>query len=146
MNPNRKLYGRITIGGTRSSLGYAEFSELMMRATHVYIKAKWSGNISVLLEVSQDQLPEQSIQSEEERLNNEFFSQMQPLDSESPYEGLTMGQIAEAMDSDEYKAYALVASHPEKRLGLTQRDLERLQLEYVQRFPLVAVHIPVWVD
>lgn len=150
MNLDRKLFGRVTLNSQTVSLGHAPIIELAKRLIEQYRLAKSpnSGKVSILVEISHEQLSAAGLLSDEQRLMNEFNQLLSTSsqDEETDWPGITMSRVAEVSSTPEFQAYQLIATNPNKRLGLTALQIERIKLAYFAIAPDCAPHFPTWVD
>lgn len=148
MNLDRKLYGRLTIGKTQISLGFADPVELCRRLLEQYRTHKSSSsNISVIIEWSSEQLAA-SLLSDDQRVIHEFNQLMTLSSPDDPtdWPGITIGRVAEVSVTPEYQAYNLIATHPDRRIGLTHEEIEAIKRAYFEAYPDCAPHFPKWID
>ena len=145
MNPDTPLFGRITIGSNRTSLGRSAISTLMIRAMEQIRKARHRDDLVIQIEISPARLPDSTTFDRQALLELQVAEQtVVDPSSESPFPGITVGEVADAMSSPEYEAYAEICD-PVKRQGLGQATLEKIQADYVSKFPMCAMHFPRWI-
>lgn len=147
MNPQRSLYGRITINSKRTDLGFATLSAMFIRAAQVYQATQSkSSDLSVVLELSGVKLPDSSIMNREAMVEQSLAAQIvtDPTE-ESPFEGITMGRVQEVMMSPEYASYSEICL-PDNRIGLLPEEVAACKSAYVEAFPDCAPHFPKWID
>lgn len=147
MNPQRSLFGRVTINGKRTDLGFATLNAMFIRAAQVYAATQSRGSeINIIIELSAAKLPDSSILNREAIIEQSLVAQIiTDPDEESPFEGITMGRVQEAMASPEYQAWAQLCQ-PDNRIGIDQDEIIRIADAYRSRFPDCAPHFPRWVE
>ncbi len=147
MNPQRNLFGRITINGKRTDLGHTTLSTMFIRAAQVYNSTQSrSPDINIILELSGAKLPDSSIMNREAIIEQSVAAHIvTDPNEESPFEGITMGRVQEAMASPEYQTWAHYCL-PDNRLGVTSGDIVSAEAAYIERFPDCSPHFPKWVD
>lgn len=147
MNPQRTLFGRISINGKRTDLGHATLSTLFIRAAQVYNSTQSrSPEINLTIEVSHAKLPESSIMNREAMLEQSVAAQIitNPND-ESPFEGITIGRVQQAMASPEYATWYQYCQ-PDNRIGIPDADIINAEARYIEAFPDCAPHFPKWIE
>lgn len=147
MNPQRTLFGRISINGKRTDLGHATLSTLFIRAAQVYNSTQSrSPEINLTIEVSHAKLPESSIMNREAIIEQSVAAQIiTNPDDESPFEGITIGRVQEAMSSPEYAAWYQYCQ-PDNRMGVDPVLVNLARENYIIAFPDCAPHFPKWID
>lgn len=147
MNPQRTLFGRISINGKRTDLGHATLSTLFIRAAQVYNSTQSRNpEINLTIEVSHAKLPESSILNREAMLEQSVAAQIiTNPDDESPFEGITIGRVQEAMTSPEYAAWYQYCQ-PDNRIGVGPAEIHNSRIRYRLKFPDCAPHFPKWID
>ena len=150
MNLDRKLFGRVTIDSKPISLGHATIVDLAKRLIEQYRLARASpnGKVSILVEISHDRIPELGLLDEEQQLLRQFNSMLNEssLDEPTDWPGITMSRVVEVSAMPEFEAYKLLATNPNKRLGLTQLQIERIREAYRRAAPDCFEHFPKWID
>lgn len=145
MNLKRPLFGRITIGTTRSTLGKAEVSTMFVRAVEQMRKSRNDDGV-VLIELSFAPLPDTTKLDRVTMLEQEFANNItSDPDAESPFPGITIGRVTEVMESAEYLAYEALCD-PEHRAGVSQDHIDLVRQRYHDRFPDCFEHFPKWID
>lgn len=146
MSPDTPLFGRITIGSNRINLGRGGFSLLMTRATEQLQKHRVGDDTVIQIECSRNRLQDATTFDKLQVIEQQLGAQIvTDLDSESPFPGITIGRVAEAMASPEYTAYEAICD-PHKRMGLTQGDVEDIRGRYELLFEDCFPHFPKWID
>lgn len=146
MNPTRSLFGRLTLNGKRTDLGFAPLNTLFIRAAQTYASTRSNGDVNLVLEVSGAKLPDSSILSREQIVEQELVRHIETNpDEESPFEGITMGRVAEAMSSPQYAAWAELCL-PDKRMGVADDLIDACRDAYREAFPDCFPHFPKWVE
>ena len=146
MSPDTPLFGRMTIGSNRINLGRGGFNLLMVRATEQLQKHRVNDDTVIQIECSRNRLQDSTTFDKMQVVEQQLASQViTDMSAESPFPGITVGRVAEVMMTQEYISFEAICS-PDKRLGLTMRDVERIQLAYFQAFPDCAPHFPKWID
>lgn len=145
MSPDSKLYGRLTVGANRSSLGHAPLNVLLVRASQEIQKAKHREEMIITLEMSPSRLPDSTVFDKAAVIEQQLSSSIiTDADAESPFPGITVGRVAEVMMSPEYVAYESICE-PEKRMGLSQPDIDRITQEYHNLARDCFQHFPKWI-
>lgn len=147
MNPTRQLYGRITLNGKRTDLGFTTINTMFIRAAQVYNSAQSRGSeVNIVLELSGAKLPDSSILNREAMVEQSLAAQIvTDPNEESPFEGITMGRVQEAMASHEYKAWAAFCD-PDNRIGVIDYHISHARGRYEVAFPDCAPHFPKFIE
>lgn len=147
MNPTRPLYGRITVNGKRTDLGFAPINIMFVRAAQVYQSTPAKGSeISLTVELSAVRLPDSSILNREAVVEQSLAAQIvTDPNEESPFDGISMGRVQEAMASPEYALWYQYCQ-PDNRIGVDPNDIQNALDAYNVRFPDCVVHFPKWID
>ena len=148
MNPNRAIYGRLTINDEKKSLGRAPgINEMLQRIQQQYLKSEYRGeNLRLIVELSFEEIPQfESIMSRQQQLEAEAQSMMITDQSEEVFPGITLARVNEVYFSPEYKAYEHVCA-PENRIGLDESEIARIRQSYAERFPDCIDKFPLWRD
>jgi hypothetical protein len=146
MSPDTPLFGRLTLGNNRISLGRAGMTTLMIRATEQLRKIRVSDSTVIQLEMSRDKLPDSTTFDRAALQEHQFVEQINNNpDAESPYPGITLGRVAEAMESLEYINYAMLCE-PSRRLGFSNLTIDNWREAYESKFPDCAHYFPKWID
>jgi hypothetical protein len=147
MNPARSLYARMTLNGKRTDLGFAAINIIFVRAAQVYQSTPSKGSeITMTLELSASKLPDTSILNREAMVEQSLAAQIVTDPSEeSPFEGITMGRVQEAMASPEYATWYQYCQ-PDNRLGVDVQSIQDARQSYLERFPDCFPHFPKWID
>lgn len=147
MNPQRALFGRVTINGKRTDLGRAILSAMFIRAAQVFTSTpSKTPDINIIIELSTSKLPDSSILNKEAIIEQSLVAQIvtDPT-QESPFEGITIGRVQEAMASPEYEAWAHYCL-PDNRVGVDPLVISVARGQYDIRFPDCASHFPKWIE
>lgn len=138
MNRDRKLNGQIIIAGEAKSLGNADIFILAQRMIEQILKPRPGSNgvIDVQVRFSSKEITAQKsglavLESEFTTLLNNNIN-----NDEEIAPGLTSGQLADIFLTPEYQAWSLLASNPEKRIGVSQEDIDRIRHEYATKYPI----------
>jgi hypothetical protein len=147
MNPQRSLYGRITINSKRTDLGYAPLNQLFLRAAQTYAMTRSdSRDLLITLEVSAAKLPDSSILNREAMVEQQLASAIiQDPDEESPFEGITIGRVQEVMATPEYETWAHLCI-PVNREGVPHSQVQMVKMIYEDKFPDCAPHFPRYIE
>lgn len=147
MNPSRSLYARITINGNRTDLGFTTFSTILLRAAEVFRTTQSrAADITITMEVSAAKLPDSSILNKEQIIEQAMAAQIiTDENEESPFEGVSIGRVREAMASLSYSLWAEMCD-PEKRIGFDFEYIEQARLNYERDFPDCAPHFPKYIE
>jgi hypothetical protein len=143
MSPDTPLFGRITIGANRISLGRAGTTALMIRVLEQMRKVRASEDSVIQIELSRAPLPDATtfdrLARQEQQLAERVITDP---DAASPFPGITVGRVAEVMSSPEYEAFNEVCD-PDKRAGLSPDEVNNIQWAYQRAFPDCAPFFPV---
>lgn len=145
MSPDSKLYGRLSIGVNRTSLGHAPLTILLVRASQEIQKAKHREEMVITLEMSPTRLPDSTVFDKASVMEQQLSANIiTDPDAESPFPGITMGRVSDVMMTPEYTAYEAICE-PEKRMGLGQGDIDRITQEYHAIAKDCFPHFPKWI-
>jgi hypothetical protein len=146
MSPESKLYGRLTVGANRSSIGHAPLNVLLVRASQEIQKAKHREEMIITLEMSPSRLPDSTVFDKaaiiEQQLSNSIVTDP---NAESPFPGITVGRVAQVMMTPEYVAYAAICE-PDKRMTLHQTEIDAIRIAYKRVAGDAMDYFPKWVD
>lgn len=146
MSPDTPLFGRITIGANRVSLGRGGTTTLLVRVAEQMRKLRPSDDTVIQIELCRNQLPDSTTFDKLTRAEQQFAAQViTDLDAPSVWPGITVGTVALAMESPEYAAYAEICD-PIKRMGLNDVEIARIVEAYSVLFPDCISHFPKWID
>ena len=147
MNPQRSLFGRVTINGKRTDLGFATLNIMFIRAAQVYASTQSrASEINIIIELSAAKLPDSSILNREAIVEQSLVAQIiTDPNEESPFEGITMGRVQEAMASPEYARWYQYCQ-PDNRIGVDNTAIAEASHAYKTRFPDCAPHFPRWIE
>lgn len=146
MSPETPLFGRLTLGSNRVSLGRAGFATLFLRAANELKKQRVGDDTVIQLELSRNRLPDSTTFDKAAIIEHSIAARtLSNDDDESPFPGITVGRVAEAMSDSRYIAYAHVCE-PVNRIGAGQLDIENIRFAYQNKFPDCFDHFPKWVD
>lgn len=132
MNPNRELYGRITLNGEKKSLGRApSLNELLRRVAVEYTNHKYQGEKLVgIIELSYEKLPaEATIMSREDQLAHELMTHTKSYEeakNDVMENGLTWARMCEIMEHPEWDYYVRLCQ-PANRIGIADSEIERIR-------------------
>lgn len=147
MSPDTPMFGRMTIGTNRVSLGRAGSTTLLVRVSEQLRKLRPNDSTVIQIEFSRSPLPDSSTFDKLAREEQQFAERIQTNpDAPSPWPGITVGTVAQAMASPEYEMYNEIASDPTKRIGMTQEEIDRIINAYGTMFPDCISHFPRWVE
>jgi len=146
MNPETPLFGRITVGSNRTSLGRAALSEMLIRAMTEIRKVRHRNDIVIQIELSPAKLPDATTFDKHAILERKVAEQTTTdLSGDSPFPGLTLQRVADCMDSPEYEAYAHICE-PNNRINFNSYQIDQIRDSYESAYPDCAPHFPFWVD
>jgi len=147
MNPQRQLYGRITINGNRTDLGFTTLNTMFIRAAQVYARTQSrSPDINIIMELSAAKLPDSSILNREAIIEQSLAAQIvTDPNEESPFEGISIGRVQEAMTSPEYILWYQYCQ-PDVRIGIDPQEIQLAKDAYMKAFPDCAPHFPKWIE
>ncbi len=146
MSPDSKVYGRVTIGGNRVSIGHASVSVMLIRAGQEIQKAKHRAEMVIQIELSPTRLLDATTFDKAAKIEHELSTHfITNPDEDSGFPGVTIRRLTEAMDSPEYKAYAEICD-PEKRMSLNEEFIQDTIQAFEVRFPDCFQYFPKWVD
>ena len=146
MNPNREIYGRMTINGERKSLGAApNFMELTRRLATQYNKWPSNGKCTGILEFSYEPLPEETIVDKETQLAHEMQALMVTDPNEMLDIGITAGRLDEITDDADFHLYSrmCVAAN---RVGVPDSEISRIRQACADKFGEDHTKIRFWQD
>lgn len=147
MNLNRKLYAQITVGNTTSTLGAADLDTITLRFRNHLASARLTDTTLVTFRVSHSPIEDSLSNNPASKLAMEFESLLEnDPEADSPYEGISMGRVHEAMESIEFAEYQRIASKPDNRIGFSLEVINLITNNYRNRFPDCFAHFPLWVD
>lgn len=145
MSPDTPLFGRLTLGGSKISLGRAGFNILMIRASEQIQKHRIGDDTIIILEASRGKLMDSSSLDraavQEHQFNENIITDS---NAESPFPGITIGRVAEVMMTHEYVAYEAICD-PTKRQGLSQVDIQEITMAYHSIARDCFPHFPKWI-
>lgn len=164
-NESKLVYGKLRLNGNEVvDLGRTTMLEMSQRTAAV-IKSRVDLDITsaqTFYAESKDELAKMlkgGVQAEyaHEGLNPdsplygldaEAIALIRPLedDTPSPYPDITMSRLAEATSSPEFIAYSLLATNPDKRVGVDPGVLSEAYHNWCFAYPDVSEHVPVWKD
>lgn len=98
-----------------------------------------------VIEFSFNKLPDTSALDRESQLMNELNSNLLTDPDEIIYPGVTLSRVWEVMQSPEFIAYSILCQ-PEKRIGVSQADIDLAIHAYRVTFPDCVEHFPLWVE
>lgn len=146
MNPSRNLYARMTLNGERKSLGCAPMNEIVTRLTSQYLKHKYDGNkLQLIVEISYDELPAESIMSREQQLESELASHMITDPAEELFPGVTVARMQQVIETELFEQYKHICE-PSNRIGLDQSIIDDIRSRYRDEYPDCVAHFPLWRD
>lgn len=146
MKGDTLLFGRLTIGANRINLGRGNITVLSIRMAEQLASIRVTDEAVIQLEMSRSKLPDSTTFDKTAYYEQQVAAKISTdPNEESPFPGITLGRVVEVMSSPIYEAYAAICE-PNKRLGLTIRDLERIKLAYESTFPDCAPHFPLWIE
>lgn len=146
MNLDRPLFGRVTINAKKIDLGRANLTTLFLRASESIRMTRNATEINLVLEMSHAKLPDSTLLTKEVIVEQAFAAHIQTdLTADSPFEGLTIGRVTEAMESTAYTQYAHLCN-PDNRVGVSQETINRVIGSYMKHFADCALHFPKWID
>lgn len=147
MSPDTPLFGRITLGTNRVSLGRGGTTLLFVRALEQIRKLRVGDEAVIQIELSRAPLPDASTFDRAARMEQMLAERLiNDPDAPSPWPGITVGTVTLAMSSPEYEAYNAIASDPAKRIGLSQDEIQTIIDRYAAVFPDCISHFPKWID
>lgn len=142
MNPERIVYGRLTINDDRIDLGRASVRVMMQRFIEQYAKKRYDGEkLRLTIELADDKLTT-TILSREAQLEQEA-QQLYVSPDEEVFPGVTAARAMEVMDTPEYIAYAHICE-PANRIGVPDDTIEQVREAYKSRFSDCFDHFPLW--
>ena len=145
MSPESKLFGRVSIGANRSSLGHAPLNILLVRASQEIQKAKHREDMIITLEMSPSKLPDSTVFDKATVIEQQLATAIvTDPNEESPFPGITVGRVAEVMMTPEYVAYEEICE-PDKRMGLLPSEIDRITQEYFAIARDCFDHFPKWI-
>lgn len=144
MNPDRPIYARVTIGSQKIDLSKSpDLRTFIIRLTEQMGKSRLDTDAVGIVEYSFSSLPHNLTLDRETQLMHEMKGLYTP-DDEEVFPGVTAARAVEAYQSESFKNYQLIAANPDKRIGLSNGDIDLIKSLYFEEFPDVADHIPPW--
>ena len=146
MSPNTPLFGRLTLGNNRISLGRESTSELLMRAAEQIRQNRIGDDTVIQIELCRNKLPDASTFNRITLLEQELAAKIiTDAKADSPFPGISVGRVVEVMGTKEYEAYESICK-PDNRIGLTEVDIIEIKVAYQTVAPDCFTHFPQWVD
>lgn len=146
MSPDTPMFGRITVGGNRTTLGRGGSTVLLMRVAEQLRKIRPNEDAVIQIELSRTPLPDATTFDKLARVEQSIATHIETdPDAASPWPGVTVGTVALAMASHEYVAYEEICD-PHKRAGLTESEIERIVYAYSTMWPDCISHFPKWIE
>jgi hypothetical protein len=146
MSPETPLFGRMTHNGKRINLGRAPTHVLMTRALEEMRKLRKSDEMIIQLEFGTSRLQDATTFDKMQVVVQQLAAQIiTDVDVESPFSGITVGRVAEAMASESYANYSMLCE-PDKRIGFADSIINDWRTRYSQEFPDCFPHFPKWID
>ncbi len=146
MSPDTPLFGRMTLGSNRVSLGRGGFNILMIRASEQLQKHRVSDDTVIQIECSRNRLQDATTFDKMQVVEQQLATQIiTDHSADSPFPGITVGRVAEVMMSPEYLAYEAICE-PSKRMGLSASEINSIILNYHETFPDCHLHFPKWIN
>lgn len=146
MNPERLLYGRMNVKGEKINLGRAQLQDMLVRVTRQYIKFPAPrGEYSVILELSTEPLPAETIVDKETQLAHEMQALMVTDPNEMLDIGITAGRLDEITDDADFHLYSrmCVAAN---RVGVPDSEISRIKQACTDKFGEDHTKIRFWQD
>lgn len=145
MSPDTPLFGRLTLGSNRINLGRGGMSVLLIRASEQVQKHRIGDDTVIQIEMCRNKLMDSTTFDRaavvEQQLAGNIITDH---NEESPFPGITIGRVADVMMTPEYVAYEAICE-PEKRMGLSQPDIDRITQEYHAIAKDCFPHFPKWI-
>ena len=146
MSPDTPMFGRLTVGANRVSLGRAGTTTLLIRLAQEIRKLRPNDDTVIQVELSRSPIPDSTtfdrLARSEQQLAERIITN---LDAQSPFPYITVGRVAEVMATPEYEAYNEICE-PDKRMTLSQEAIEHIIQAYTHSAPDCIAHFPKWVD
>lgn len=147
MSPDTPLFGRMTIGTNRVSLGRAGSTTLLVRVSEQLRKLRPNDATVIQIELSRSPLPDSTTFDRLAREEQQFSERIiTDPSAPSPWPGITVGTVAQAMASPEYEMYNEIAADPNKRIGMSPEEIQHIIDAYANMFPDCISHFPKWVE
>lgn len=148
MNPDRAVWGRLTINGEQINLGRATFTNLLKRLAEQYAKKKYVGDKLVMtMEVSDEEISFDSLLTREQQIEQEFKSNLRTVDDipddEECLPGVTTKRSIEAIQHPLYESMFAIC-HPSTRVGVDQSTIDSIKSQWAEAFPDIHDKFPVW--
>lgn len=140
------MFGRVTIGANRISLGRAGTTTLLIRVAEQLRKIRPADDTVVQIELSRNLLPDATTFNQLARAEAQFAERVivDPT-LESPFPGITIGRVAEVMATPEYEAYEAICE-PDKRMSMTLEEIREIIRAYSEIAFDCITHFPKWVN
>lgn len=146
MSPTTPLFGRITFGSNRISLGRESTSELLMRAAEQIRKNRIGDDTVIQIEICRNRLPDASSFNRAALLEQELAANIiTDPKVESPFNGISVGRVCDVMALKEYEAYESICK-PDQRIGLSNQEIDSIKKAYELAAPDCFDHFPKWID
>lgn len=135
MSPDTPMFGRMTIGANRVSLGRGGTTTLLVRVAEQLRKLRPSDDTVIQIELSRNHLPDTTTFDKLARAEQQLAERIvTDLDAESPFPGITIGRVAEIMATPEYERMNEICD-PEKRMLLTPEEINEITWAYQRIAP-----------
>lgn len=146
MNPERIVFGRVTINGDKTSLGRAKFVTLLQRLAQTFHSKEYrGGKLQLIVEISDDPLPVATIMSREDQLTHELQTHMVTDPDEEAFPGVTISRMLQVIETTTYEQYNHICE-PSHRVGLDRQTIQSIRDKYAEEFPDCVAHFPLWRD
>jgi hypothetical protein len=100
----------------------------------------------IQIELCRNHLPDSTTFDKLARQEQQFAERVvSDPDQPSPFVGISTGRVAQVMSTPEYEAYAEICE-PDKRIGISQGEIDRITTEYFNVARECFEHFPKWVD
>lgn len=145
MSPDTLMFARLTHGAKRINLGRAPINVLMIRAMEEIKKIRKQDEMILQIEFGTSRLMDSTTFDRAAIQEQEFTSHLKHDPNEpSPFEGITMGRVAEVMMLPEYVAYEAICD-PMKRQGMSQQDIDSITIQYRNAARDCFDYFPKWI-
>lgn len=143
MNTEQKLWVRITQAGQVTEQVEVHDWRVALRTIHESFAEHNARKVMMNIEVSNQPLKD-SLLNREQQAEQELIAGALSNKDEVIYPpDVTLAECETAWSSEEGKLM-FKYQRPESRIGADPETLERIRIDYVSKFPRVAIHGPKW--
>lgn len=145
MSPDTPMFGRLTLGANRVSLGRGGSTTLLIRVAEQLRKLRPTDDTVIQIELSRNHLPDSSTFDKLARAEQQLSQRViTDANAPSPFPNITVGRVAEVMATPEYMAYEAICE-PNNRITLSENDIADIIHAYTRIAPECISYFPKWV-